>query len=124
MSGFSPMIESRAKQLVLATALLILSAGNSHASAQPAEAPPPVDPLGPSIVVRGDTFRIRGYGESRDAQDNIMARAWCEAVVQRIPEYVDNTEKADVVKPKQPLNITFGRRYRLLSFRWLVGPQE
>ena len=83
-----------------------------------------LDPLGPSIVVRGDTFRIRGYGESRDATDKIIARAWCEAVVQRIPEYVDATEKSEVVKLKQPLNVKFGRRYRMLSFRWLVGPQE
>ncbi len=81
-----------------------------------------LDPLGPALVARGDTFRIRGYGESRDAQGKVTARAWCETVVQRVPEYMDTTETADVVDPKKSLNKTFGRRYQLVSFRWLSGP--
>ena len=83
-----------------------------------------LDPLGPSIVARGDTFRIRGYGESRDAQGAVAARAWCEVVVQRVPDYMDTSETADVAVPKKPLNKTFGRRYQKVSFRWLSGPQE
>lgn len=83
-----------------------------------------LDPLGSQIVVRGDTFRIRGYGEARDAQDHVLSRAWCEAVVQRVPGYVDSTEAADLATPRKPLNIRFGRRYQWVSFRWLNGPQE
>jgi hypothetical protein len=83
-----------------------------------------LDPLGPVIVARGDTFRIRGYGESRDVQGAVAARAWCEVVVQRVPEYMDITETPDVAVPKNPLNKTFGRRYQEVSFRWLSGPQE
>lgn len=81
-----------------------------------------LDPLGSALVVRGDTFRIRGYGDARDAQGKVAARAWCEAVVQRVPDYMDTTEKAEIAEPKQSLNKTFGRRYQLVSFRWLGGP--
>jgi len=83
-----------------------------------------LDPLGPAIVVRGDTFRIRGYGESRAAQGTDVARSWCEAVVQRVPGYLDGSETADVKGPVKPLNVRFGRRYQLVSFRWLSGPRD
>ena len=83
-----------------------------------------LDPLGPAIVARGDTFRIRGYGESRAAEGTVTARAWCEAVVQRLPDYLDTTETADVADPKKPLNLLFGRRYQLINFRWLSGPDQ
>lgn len=83
-----------------------------------------LDPLGPVIVVRGDTFRIRGYGESRTAAGGVAARAWCEAVCQRFPGYLDASETAEVKAPKKPLNLRFGRRYQLVSFRWLSGPQD
>ena len=42
-------------------------------------------PLAPKLSARSDTFRIRAYGEVRDADDNIIASATCEAVVQRCP---------------------------------------
>ena len=45
--------------------------------------------LAPRLSARTDTFRIRSYGEVRDADDKIIASATCEAVVQRLPEYVD-----------------------------------
>ena len=46
-------------------------------------------PLAPRLSARSDTFKIRAYGEVRDADDKIIAQATCEAVVQRLPEYVD-----------------------------------
>jgi hypothetical protein len=83
-----------------------------------------LDPLGPAIVARGDTFRIRGYGESLGRGEKVAARAWCEMVVQRVPGYLDTTEAPEVTAPKRPLNRRFGRRYEPVSFRWLVGPHE
>ncbi|MEY3895468.1 MAG: hypothetical protein RLZZ214_987, partial [Verrucomicrobiota bacterium] len=47
--------------------------------------------FGSQITARGDTFLIRTYGDSRDAAGNLQAKAWCEAVVQRTPEFVDPT---------------------------------
>ncbi|MEM7603697.1 MAG: hypothetical protein AAF357_20075 [Verrucomicrobiota bacterium] len=50
--------------------------------------------LGPIMTARSDTFRIRAYGDKvvvpRGTDDKILrARAWCEAVVQRLPEPVE-----------------------------------
>jgi Tfp pilus assembly protein PilX len=89
-----------------------------------------LDPLGPSIVVRGDTFRIRAYGEARSAQQNgnqgeVLARAWCEAVVQRVPQFVDPSQSADTEQTAlSPMNALFGRRYEIVQFRWLKGPED
>ncbi|GAA5117207.1 hypothetical protein GCM10023212_05480 [Luteolibacter yonseiensis] len=74
--------------------------------------------IGSFVTVRSDTFTVRAAGDARDGNGNITARAWCEAVVQRLPEYVDTTETAESV-PILPVNINFGRRFAIVSFRWL-----
>jgi hypothetical protein len=74
--------------------------------------------IGSFISVRSDTFRIRGYGDARDSTGKITARAHCEAIVQRVPEYLDPEEAADA-SPLVPSNLLFGRRFRIVSFRWL-----
>ena len=76
--------------------------------------------VGSVIAVRSDTFRIRGYGEAIDTDKNILARAWCEAVVQRMPEFVDPEDlpSADIATTKD-VNKRFGRRYLVTGFRWL-----
>jgi hypothetical protein len=80
--------------------------------------------LGPLVNVRGDTFVIRGYGEARDASgNNLLARSWCEAVVQRVPEYLDPSDEAHEPFPKARANLSFGRRFNIVSFRYL-DPRE
>jgi hypothetical protein len=79
--------------------------------------------MGPLIAVRGDTFTIRAYGESRDAAGKVRAKVHCEAVVQRRPDYVDSADAAHVVNPVSTVNRTFGRRFEILSFRYLK-PEE
>jgi hypothetical protein len=90
--------------------------------------------IGPVITARSDTFVIRAYGETvnpllttADA-GYITGRAWCEAVVQRMPEYVDESDPAlisgglkDALMPAATnlTNQTFGRQFQLVSFRWL-----
>jgi len=74
--------------------------------------------IGSFVSVRSDTFRIRSYGDARDATGKIMARAYCEAVVQRVPEYIDPAEPAEA-KPTLPSNVLFGRQFKVVSFRWL-----
>lgn len=81
--------------------------------------------IGSRITVRGDTFRIRGYGEARDTTGRqVLATAWCEAVVQRVPDFVDNADKPSVkFVDLKAVNKTFGRRYEIVAFRWL-SPSE
>lgn len=74
--------------------------------------------LGPRLTVRSDTFTIRGYGEARDAAGNVLARAWCEAVVQRMPEWVDPRQAPEtLIADLSPVNAAFGRRFQIVSFR-------
>ncbi len=81
--------------------------------------------LGSRVTVRANTFRIRGYGETRDATGKvILAKAWCEAVVQRVPDFVDPADPAYAqYSTLNGVNKKFGRRYEIVSFRWL-GPKE
>jgi hypothetical protein len=80
--------------------------------------------LGSAIAVRSDTFRIRAYGEARRGTQ-VSARAWCEAVVQRTPEFIDPTDPPDtaVGDLSKTSNEDFGRRFSVISFRWL-SPEE
>ena len=78
--------------------------------------------IGSFVSVRSDTFRIRSYGDARDSTGRITARAYCEAVVQRVPEYLDPLESADAT-PLVPANLLFGRRFMIVSVRWL-SPTE
>lgn len=82
--------------------------------------------IGSQITVRSDTFTIRAYGDYRDASGKIQAKAWCEAVVQRVPEYIDPADSPEAQegwpqagKALAFANSRFGRRMRIQSFRWL-----
>ena len=77
-------------------------------------------PIAPVLSARSDSFLIRGYGEKTDSSGNVIARAWCEAVVQRSAEFVDSTDIAEKSYAAiSPLNKRFGRRFEIVSFRWL-----
>lgn len=80
-----------------------------------------ISALAPVMTVRGDTFRIRAYGESRNSEGKVTARAWCEAVVQRMPAYVDPKDAPEVLPSVATVSVnkTFGRRFDIVSFRWL-----
>lgn len=82
-------------------------------------------PIAPILSARSDSFVIRAYGEAEDKAGNVTARAWCEAVVERDREYVDPADKAEVlpVSLASTANRTFGRRFNMISFRWL-NPDE
>lgn len=88
-------------------------------------------PLAPVLSVRDDTFVIRSYGDARDAQGTITARAWCEAVVRRVAGFIDpsdaetdipavGTDSGDDRFLQSEINARFGRSFRMLSFRWLA----
>ncbi|MDR1497761.1 MAG: hypothetical protein LBS59_05030, partial [Puniceicoccales bacterium] len=90
--------------------------------------------IGSKISPRSDTFVIRAYGDTASkAGTHIAARAYIEAVVQRLPDYVDPSNKntpdlhpdKDAWDPNDrkinPINIYLGRRFRVISTRWLAG---
>lgn len=77
--------------------------------------------IGPRLSARGDTFTIIAYGEARDPiTGDYLGSAKCEAVVQRVADYVNATD-APQTDPANliPENRTFGRKFELVSFRWL-----
>ncbi|MGJ8671831.1 hypothetical protein [Rubritalea sp.] len=81
-------------------------------------------PLAPIISARDDSFVIRAYGESQDADGNVLAKAWCEAVVQRKADYVDQVDSPSTYfNFKSDRNKEFGRGFKLIAFRWL-SPDE
>jgi hypothetical protein len=83
-------------------------------------------PIAPILNARSDTFVVRAYGEARSADgQRILARAWCEAVVQRVPEYLDPAEQAQtpLADLTSEANKSFGRRFAMKAFRWM-SPNE
>ena len=79
--------------------------------------------LGPFITVRSDTFTIRAYGEAKDTEGKVLARAWCEAVVQRVPDLLDpdpNDNATELPLDLTPVNARFGRRFEIISYRDLA----
>jgi len=81
--------------------------------------------LGNTATARSDTFTVRAYGDARDSSDTVVAKAWCEAVVQRVPDYVSAEDGAHVQPAdlKSDANKIFGRRFVISSFRWM-SPSE
>ena len=85
--------------------------------------------LGNILTVRDDTFIVRSFGCVRNANNIILAQAWCEAVVQRSIDYVDPTNSpsdADSTsssgkrgKELTKMNKVMGRQFRVVSFKWL-----
>lgn len=84
--------------------------------------------LGAHLTARSDTFRIRAYGNVvNPLTQAVEAEAWCEAIVQRMPDYVipsnDNQGDAPYDNPSNPVNQRLGRQYEIIAFRWL-GPED
>ena len=82
-------------------------------------------PIAPVLSARSDSFIIRSYGEALDGNGQVIAQAWCEAVVERQSEYLDTADKPDVptASLSEAVNRSFGRQFKIISFRWL-NPRE
>ena len=95
--------------------------------------------LGPALATRSDTFTLRCFGEA-SALSGENGMAWMEVVVQRVPEFVDATnpaetsnsapkplapgpatEDASVSPTLTPVNQLLGRRFKVISMRWIQG---
>ncbi len=79
--------------------------------------------FGSILTPRGDTYVIRAYGDALNTNGEVIARAWCEAVVQRTPNYLDRSSGDENHFSQAALNSEankkFGRKFQLVSFRWL-----
>lgn len=84
-----------------------------------------LSPLAPALSARSDTFVIRAYGDAvNSANGNVEAQAWCEAIVQRLPDFVDPSDDAgQAVANLSQTNQEFGRRFHIISFRWLAADE-
>ena len=94
--------------------------------------------LGPALATRSDTFTIRCYGEASTAAGD-TASAWVEVLVQRLPDFIDPTDPPETgnaspassgasapsvtdasLRPRlEPVNQILGRRFKVISMRWL-----
>ncbi len=80
--------------------------------------------LGPQISARSDTFTIRAYGESVNPRTGrLEGRAWLEAIVQRGTSYMD--PKDHPALPPEAFTLSkvskeYGRRFTIVSLRWLT----
>lgn len=79
--------------------------------------------LAPAMSVRSDTFTIRSYGNMLNpVTGEVSAEAYLEAIVQRVPEYLDTSDSADkdVDDPTlRRLNQLAGRRFSVIDIRYL-----
>jgi len=75
------------------------------------------------LELKGEnTFKIRAYGEALDASGTtVLARTWCEAEVQRTPEFVETSDapETEINNLQIQANKTFGRRFVIVSFKYL-----
>jgi Tfp pilus assembly protein PilX len=80
--------------------------------------------IGSAISARSDTFRVRTCGEAVDTSGNVVARAYCEAIVQRVPEFVDPSDApTERGTELNTINRNYGRQFQVVSFRWLSNSE-
>jgi hypothetical protein len=77
--------------------------------------------VGDRLTTRGDTFTIRVYGESGSINVADRSQVLLEAVVQRNHEFIDSRDPSamPIQDLTQAVNRQFGRRYHIISIRWL-----
>lgn len=85
--------------------------------------------IGSRLSARSDTFIIRAYGEVVDPFTNkVASKSLCEAVVQRIPDYVDASQEpyfdSDDGTTPEPTDLSttnerFGRKFKIVQLNWL-----
>ena len=76
--------------------------------------------VGPFMSNRSNTFKIRAYGESLGINGDQVASAYVEAIVQQVVGYCDPLDSPEEIKGQlTPVNRTFGRKFRIVSIRWI-----
>ncbi|MEO0510451.1 MAG: hypothetical protein AAF065_11390 [Verrucomicrobiota bacterium] len=85
--------------------------------------------VGSFLSARSDSFRIRSYGETLNpVTGEVEGKAWCEAIIQRLPEPTvprsgtspdEEAYWATTIGDSSNQPMPFGRRFKLVSIRWL-----
>jgi Tfp pilus assembly protein PilX len=76
-----------------------------------------------AMTVRSDTFTIRCCGHSNPDQDGKTTKKWLEAVIQRYPEFCDDSQSSDTaIDQLNETNTLMGRKFKIISFRWIADP--
>ncbi len=123
-SGLFPDVHGRQLSLLeKAIADAGLNAGIAEFSSQWLTQGDMMTALAPSLLPRSDTFIVRAYGDAFNPVTKVVeGRAWAEALVQRTPDYCDPGDPAETpASGLNPLNARLGRRFKIVSFRWLTG---
>ena len=82
--------------------------------------------IAPFLSARSDTFVIRAYGDAVNPFDDqeILARAYCEAIVQRThAKHATDPNSGDVMAATGEDPGEFGRQFKIIAFRWMTGDQ-
>ncbi|TSA32519.1 MAG: hypothetical protein D4R66_06035, partial [Opitutales bacterium] len=77
--------------------------------------------LGSAMATRSDTFLRRVYGEASSVEGAI-GKNWIEAVVQRLPEFIDPADAPETPLSSLTFSVTnksLGRRFIIISYRHL-----
>ena len=77
--------------------------------------------LGSAMATRSDTFLLRVYGEASSIEGAI-GKNWIEAVVQRLPEFIDPADAPETPLSSVTFSVTnksLGRRFKIISYRHL-----
>lgn len=80
--------------------------------------------IGSMLHARSDTFTVRSYGSAQnEINGSVDSQAYYEITVQRLPTYLDaSLDSWELpVEGAPSLNNYFGRRYTIISERWLNG---
>ena len=77
-----------------------------------------LEPIAPFLTVRSDTFIVKSVGHSENPiSGETISKTFCEAVVQRIPDRVDNNSTL-IMEDATSANNAFGRRFVIKDIRW------
>ena len=78
--------------------------------------------IGSMLHARSDTFTVRSYGSAQnEINGSVDGQAYYEITVQRLPTYLDASLDSWELPSEGALSLNnyFGRRYKVISERWL-----
>jgi hypothetical protein len=78
--------------------------------------------IGSMLHARSDTFTVRSYGSAQnEINGSVDSQAYYEITVQRLPTYLDASLDSWELPGEGALSLNnyFGRRYKIISERWL-----